>query len=174
MMILLFSVLIAIGLGWTLLRFLRAEDPPAVFPSASVDAHPQFIADAVFSVRDWSFIRREGSPELDSLFTHERRALAIYWLRDCLARIRAVRANHLRKSRHSEDLDAPAEIKLLLFSFYLAALCRGLLIAVHFVHPATPRSFVLYLQNSSARILPSTPPLVFSRVPVQEVSRQRL
>jgi len=173
---LLLAILVALLVGFALLRLLRAgrwsPDSPA---SPFIDAHPDFIAEAVFSPRDWTFIQQEFSQDLNSLFLHERRALAIHWLRDCLAGIHAVRVNHLRQSRHSQDLNVLAEAKLLLHFIYLSALCRGLLFAVQFVHPAAPRSIALYLQNVAAKILPRTPsPLALSHVPVTEVSRERL
>jgi len=176
MTLLLLAILVALLLGFALLRVLRADawspDSPA---SPFVDAHPKFIAEAVFSSRDWTFIQQELSPPLNSLFLLERRALAVHWLRDCLAGIRAVRANHLRQSRHSRDLSVLAEAKLLLLFSYLSALCRCLLFTVQFVHPAAPRAVALYVQNLAANILPPTQsPMVFSRVPVTEVSRERL
>jgi hypothetical protein len=173
---LLLAILVALLLGFALLRVLRADtwspDSPA---SPFVDAHPDFIAEAVFSPRDWTFIQQEFSQHLNSLFILERRALAIHWLRDCLAGIHAVRANHLRQSRHSQDLSVLAEAKLLLLFFYLSALCRCLLFTVQFVHPAAPRAVALYVQNLAAKILPPThSATISSRVPVTEVSRERL
>jgi hypothetical protein len=173
MNLLLLSCLVAVLLGWALLRFLRADPWPAGFGEThSPGAHPPFVAEAVFSRRDWTFIQQESSPLLNSLFVHERRALAMHWLRDCLAQIRAVRANHVRQSRHSSDLNVLTEAKLLLLFFYLAAVCRCLLVAVRMVHPATPRAVALHVQKLAGRILPGQPP-GFSRVPVTEISRNR-
>jgi hypothetical protein len=173
---LLLSFLVAALLGWALLHFLHSGRSRSDFDDAiSASAHPNFIADAVFSRRDWAFVQQEFSPPLNSLFIRERRALAIHWLRDCLARIHSVRANHLRQSRHSQDLNVFAEAKLLLLFLYLSALCRCLLLAVHLVHPATPRAIALYVQDLAGRVLPGAPPpTVFARVPVSEVSRNRL
>jgi hypothetical protein len=170
------AFVVAFLLGFVLWRLLRAESWSPDAPSLpSAEAHPNFIAEAVFSLRDWIFIQREFSPDLNSLFVHERRALAIHWLSDCLAAIRAVRANHLRQSRLSQDLNVLAEAKLLLRFFYLSALCRCLLFAVQFVHPAAPRAFALYIQKLAGPMLPRTePPMLFSRVPVTELSRERL
>ena len=176
MIVLLFAILVAVLLGWTLLRLLRANGSPpepAVPPSES--AHPSFIAEAVFSPRDWLFIQKESSASLNALFVHERRIIAVAWLRDCLAAVRAVRANHLRQSRHSQDLNLLAEAKLLLRFFYLSTLCRCLLLVVQFVHPAAPHAIALYIQNLASAVLPGQPPeLVLSSVAVREVSRERL
>lgn len=164
------AFLVAALLGWALYRIVRAGDS---LNGSAAEAHPAFIAEAVFSPRDWIFIQQQASSQLHSLFIRERRALAIQWLRDCLARIRTVRASHLRQSRHSQDLNAVAEAKLLLLFFYLSMLCRCLLLAVRFVHPATPYAIALYIQNRAGKVLPAQP-TVLSRVPVSEVSRSRL
>jgi len=174
MNLLLLSCLVAALLGWALLRFLRADPGPADFGEThSPRAHPPFVAEAVFSLRDWTFIQQQSSPLLYSLFVHERRALAIHWLRDCLAQIRAVRANHLQQSRHTSDLNVLREAKLLLLFFYLAAMCRCLLVAVRLVHPSTPRAVALHIQKLAGKILPGQPPGL-SRIPVTEISRNRV
>jgi len=176
MTVLLVAILIAVLLGWTLLRLLRANDSSAERASPPTEsAHPAFIAETVFSPRDWLFIQKEGSASLNALFVHERRIIAVAWLRDCLDAVRSVRANHLRQSRHSQDLNLPAEAKLLLRFFYLSALCRCLLLVVQFVHPAAPHAIALYIQNLASTVLPGQPPeLVLSSVAVHEVSRERL
>ena len=134
------------------------------------------VAEAVFSPRDWLYIQKESSRSLNALFVEERRAIAICWLRACLAAIRLVRANHLRQSRHSQDLNLPAEVRLLLRFFYLATLCRGLLLMVRFVHPSTPRAIALYIQDLAANVLPAAESemVALSSVAVREVSRERL
>jgi hypothetical protein len=175
MNLLLLSFLLATVLGYALLRFLRADPSPSDIPEAqSPGAHPPFVAEAVFSLRDWIFIQRESSPLLSSLFVHERRALATRWLWDCLAQIGKVRANHLRQSRHSGDLDVVSEAKLLLLFCYLAVVCRCLLVAVRFLHPTTPRALALHVHKLAGSILPGQPPeTVLARVPVTEISRNR-
>ena len=176
MTLLLPAFLVALLLTVVLLWLLRADSGSHDVPNTPfAEAHPEFIAEAVFSPRDWLFIQRESSPGLNSLFLQERRALAIHWLRDCLAGIHAVRSNHLRQSRLSQDLNMLAEAKLLLLFFYLSALCRCLLFTVHFVQPSVPRTIGLYVQNLIGTVLPSSQsPMVFSGVPIREVSRERL
>ena len=170
------AFVVALLLGWTLLRLLRNDDGSPDLPYQPFgDSHPNFIAESVFSPRDWLFIQKESSPSLNSLFIHERRAIAIRWLRDCLASIRIVRANHLRLSRHSQDLNVLSEAKLLTRFFYLSALCRSLLLIIRFVHPSVPYSAARYVQHLASTVLPSAPSeMFFSRVPVREVSRERL
>ncbi|HVM74645.1 MAG TPA: hypothetical protein VMT75_03310 [Candidatus Saccharimonadales bacterium] len=176
MTLLFLAFLVAFVLGWTLFRLSRADRQPSDVPASSSPlAHPSFVAEAVFSPRDWLYIQQESSASLNALFLSERRAIAVRWLRDCLAAIRVVRANHLRQSRHSQDLNLLAEAKLLLRFSYLATLCRCLLFAVQFVHPSAPHAIAQYVQNLAADILPTPEPdMVLSSVAVREVSRQRL
>jgi hypothetical protein len=176
MNLLLLSFLVAALLGSALLRFLRSDPSPSdIGETQSPGAHPPFVAEVVFSLRDWIFVQQESSPLLNALFVHERRALAMRWLRDCLAQIRMVRANHLRQSRHSSDLNVAAEAKLLLLFFYLAVVCRCLLVAVRVLHPATPRAVALHVHKLAGRILPGQlPEAALARVPVTEISRNRV
>jgi len=174
MTLLLLAFLVALLLGAALFRVLRTDDWLTDAPTAPcAEAHPSFIAEAIFSPRDWLFIRQESSSDLNLIFLHQRRALAIHWLQDCLTAIRAVRANHLRQSRHSQDLNVLAEVRLLLLFFYFSVLCRCLLFAVHFVQPSVPGSIALYLQTLASKVLPSAPRAVaFSSI--REVSRESL
>jgi len=176
MTLLFLACLIALLLGLVLLRLLPSHvSSPDIEHTAFSEAHPGFIAEAVFSPRDWLFIQQQSSPALNSLFIHERRALAIHWLRDCLAAIHSVRANHLRQSRHSRDLSVLAEARLLILFFYFSALCRCLLVAVRFVQPSVPRATALYIQKLAGRVLPSPQsPTALSHFPIREVSRERL
>lgn len=176
MTLLVLAFLVALILGWTLLRLLRNDDASNDIPSGPFgDAHPNFISESVFSPRDWLFIQKESSPSLNSLFILERRAIAIRWLRDCLESIRVVRANHIRQSRHSQDLNVLSEARLLARFFYLSVLCRTLLLVIRFVHPSVPYSAAHYVQSLASALLPSAPAdMFFSRVPVREVSRERL
>jgi hypothetical protein len=176
MTLLLLAFLVAFVLGGVLLRLLRSDNQATdVSTSSLTAAHPGFVAEAVFSPRDWLYIQKESSPALNALYVHERRVIAIHWLRDCLVAIRFVRANHLRQSRHSQDLNLLAEARLLLRFFYFATLCRVLLCMVQFVHPSTPHAIALYIQNLAANILPGAESdMILSSVAVREVSRERL
>jgi hypothetical protein len=158
-MLLLFFVLAAL-LAWALIRFVRADKDRASSkilgerPRPCEDPDFQVLGDAIFSERDWNFIRKEASPFLEKLFLQERRAVAAHWLNDSVARIRDVRAHHLQNSRHSQDLDALAEAKLLLLFFYLTVLCQCLLFIVRFTHPIIPRTLALHFQNVARKLLP--------------------
>jgi hypothetical protein len=158
-MLLLFFVL-ALLLGGALIRFVRVDKDRASGkilgerPRLCDDSDFRVLGDAIFSERDWRFIRKEASPALEKLFLQERRAVAVHWLSDSVARIRDIRANHLQNSRHSQDLDALAEAKLLLLFFYLTILCRCLLLVVRFTHPIIPRSLALHFQNVAERLVP--------------------
>ena len=176
MTLLLLAFLVAFVLSWALLRLLRSDSQSTGVPTSSSSlAHPGFVAEAVFSPRDWQYIQKESSPSLNALFVQERRAIAIRWLHDCLAAIRIVRTNHLRQSRHSQDLNLLAEARLLLRFFYLATLCRALLLMVQFVRPSTPHAIAFYVQNLAANVLPAPESeMILSSVAVREVSRERV
>ena len=183
MNLLLLIFVIAAVLGWTLIYFLRVKDGPATGDKAEVirfggqpgdatDRDRQFLGDAIFSNRDWDFIRKEGSPFLRNLFIEERRALAAQWLNDSAGRIRAVRANHLRGSRYSQNLDVLAELKLLLLFLYLISLCRCMLLVVRVTEPTAPRTLALHFERMAGR-LGRAEGAVFSHVPAEQIPRSR-
>jgi hypothetical protein len=161
MNMLLLFFLVSLLLGWALIRFVRVDKGGQVFGKTPGERHRffddanfQVLGDAIFSERDWNFIRKEASPALKKLFLQERRAVAAHWLNDSVARIRDIRANHLQRSRHSQDLDALAEAKLLLLFFYLTVLCRCLLLIVRLTNPIIPRSLALHFQGVARKLAP--------------------
>lgn len=170
-------------LGWALIHFLRTKDGPAIRHTAEIveyggqrrsseDKEFRFLGDTIFSEEDWDFIRREEAPFLTRLFIEERRSLAAEWLKDSAARIRAVRANHLRNSRHSENLDVVAELKLLLLFLYLISLCRSMLVVVRVAQPTTPRRLALHFEKMAGRLEPARGEASLP-VPAEELPRSR-
>jgi hypothetical protein len=182
-LLVLFLVMAAV-LGWALIYFLRAKDGPATGDKVEVilsggqsgdpaaDKDRQFLGDAIFSNGDWDFIRREGSESLKNLFIEERRTLAARWLNDSAERIRAVRANHLRGSRYSQNLDVLAELKLLLLFLYLISLCRCMLLVVRIARPTAPRTLALHFERMAGRLRRAQDG-VLSRVPAEQAPRSR-
>ena len=181
-LVILLFVLVAV-LVWTLLYFLRAKDRAGVGEKAVArslkgpsEVAPlgdlQFLGDAIFSEGDWDFIRGEKSPLLTDLFRRERRVLAARWLDKSAQRIRAIREDHLRNSRYSQDLDVLAELKLLALFVYLIALCRCMLLVVRVAEPPAPRALALHFEKMAGRLGreqgAALPPL-----PVEELPRSR-
>jgi hypothetical protein len=165
---LLIFFLVASALLVALLYFLRPERNGPVAdgttPSTgSISTRPcndrafAALGELVFSEQDWNFIRGEKSAHLNRLFVEERRAMGMYWLHESAARLRAVRKNHLRESRASENLNLAAEGKLLFLFLYLSLLCHALLLLVRLTHPAAPRTLVTHFQSTANRLLVRAP-----------------
>ena len=180
-LVILLFVLAAV-LVWNLLHFLRAKDRAAVGEKAEAgsndpstlvaDPDLQYLGDAIFSERDWDFIRGEKSPLLTELFREERRVLATRWLNQSAERIRAIREDHLRDSRYSQDLNVLAELKLLVLVVYLISLCRCMLLVVRVAEPSRPRTLALHFEKMAGR-LGREPGAAVSPVPAEELPRFR-
>jgi hypothetical protein len=180
-LVILLFVLAAV-LVWSLLYFLRAKDRAAVGEKteASSNGHAalvgdralQYLGDAIFSEGDWNFIRGEKSPLLTELFREERRVLAARWLNQSAERVRAIREDHLRDSRYSQDLDVLAELKLLALFLYLISLCRCMSLVVRVAEPSTPRTLALHFEKMAGR-LGREPDAAVSHVPAEELPRSR-
>ncbi len=104
---------------------------------------------AIFSQRDWEFIRREGSGELETLFLHERRELAGHWLADTAEDIATVRRRHLQASRMRQDLDVSKELKLLAQFCYLATMCQVLAVGIKVMNPMKPGRLARHVHELS-------------------------
>ena len=102
---------------------------------------------AIFSQRDWEFIRREGDGELEKLFLRERRELASHWLAETTENIAAIRRHHLQASRTRQDLDVNKEMKLLGHFCYLTAMCELLAVGIKVMHPMTPGRLARHVQQ---------------------------
>ena len=125
--------------------------------------HAAELTEAIFSRRDWDFIRREGSPELEKLFLAERRAVASYWITVTSSRVSEVRKNHFINSRFSHDLSPDQELRLLVQFLYLFVICRVGLLTVQLAGPTAPATLAAHIQ----RIVSSLPVLhggTYSRV----------
>lgn len=181
-LVILVFVLAAI-LIWVSLHFLRAKDRRPVREEAEVASSNgqaelaaggdlQFLGDAIFSEGDWDFIRGEHSPVLTELFREERRGLAAQWLNESAERIRAIREDHLRNSRYSQDLDVLAELKLLALFVYLITLCRCMLLVVRVAEPAAPRALAHHFEKMAGR-LGREQRAALSPLPVEELPRFR-
>ena len=180
-LVILLFVLAAV-LIWVSLHFLRAKDRRPVREKAEVassngQAEPaagdnlQFLGDAIFSELDWDFIRGEHSLLLTELFREERRGLAARWLNESAERIRAIREDHLRNSRYSQDLDVLAELKLLALFVYLITLCRCMLLVVRVAEPTAPRALALHFEKMAGRL--GREGAALSPLPVEELPRSR-
>jgi hypothetical protein len=184
MNLVLFFLLAAVAV-WTSVYFLRAkgvsaagDDAQAARPAVQSLIHEAgdlpFLWDAIFSEADWRFILNERSPLLTELFTEERRALAVQWLNDRAARIRAVRAKHLENSRYSQDLNVLAELKLLALFQYLIVLCGCMSLVVRVAEPTAPRKLALHFEKMAGRLGPGQEAAIpHVPAPAEELPRSR-
>ena len=121
------------------------------------------LTEAIFSPRDWEFIRREGSPELEKLFLAERKAVAAYWVTVTSSRISDIRKNHLINSRFSRDLSPDDELRLLAQFLYLSVICRLGLLTIQVAGPMAPANLAAHIQRVASS-LPALRGNTYSRV----------
>jgi hypothetical protein len=170
---LLFSLGAAVVLMLALTLFLRAREganPPNTSQEPAVRELPApsrlnaaAINEAIFSRRDWEFIRRERCSSLESLFLSERKAVASYWLTVTQLRVSTIRKTHLLNSRLSRDLSPGQEFRLLLQFLYLSVVCRVGLLVIQVAGPMAPADLAAHIQRL-ADSLPTVPEGRFSRV----------
>jgi len=141
-----------------------SELPPSRDLPGSAYSNPSAVTAAIFSPRDWEFIRRERCPALEKLFLAERKAVAAYWLTVTSSRVSDIRKNHLANSRFSRDLSPAQELHLLLCFLYLSLVCRVGLIAIQIAGPMAPAALAAHIQRL-ADSLPVVRENAYSRVP---------
>jgi hypothetical protein len=89
----------------------------------------------IFSREDREFIRRTGSVRLQQLYRKERQQLALGWVRTTSRDITKIMRAHRLRSRHSPNLDAGAEAKLMFEYLRLRLLCALLALLIRVFGP---------------------------------------
>jgi hypothetical protein len=94
----------------------------------------KFVAQ-IFAKEDLEYVSRMGSPRLKKFFEHERKAVALFWVQQTSAQIRAIMREHLQASRRSRDLELATEAGILLRYGRLQFLCGVLFVSIELAGP---------------------------------------
>jgi hypothetical protein len=117
-----FIVLLCAAMAWLLVLLLRRGeeeefDRGAGIPSGSemvVRLPQRFLLNQCLSAQDLELVRLRHSPALLRLFLHERRRLAVRWLRQTRREAHRLVRLHVHSVRYAADLRPVAEVKLFL------------------------------------------------------------
>jgi hypothetical protein len=110
------------------------------------------LADKIFDSRDWDFISRRTSPEIQKAFQTERAFLAIAWLQRAKREISHVMKQHAKATRRSENLELYTETKLVLTHFFFVLLCNCLIALIWFRGAFATRQIVLRALHLNLRL----------------------
>ncbi len=113
---------------------------------------PQEFVPKIFSRVDWEFIAQTKSPKLARLFRRERKAVALFWVRQTSAAIQRVMKEHAVAVRESHDLEFTTEVKLVLRYGELMLLCGALFLAIESAGPLWLSGLALYADSLSRSI----------------------
>jgi hypothetical protein len=98
----------------------------------------------IFSREDRDFIWRTGSARLQQLYREERQRLALAWVQRTSRDIAKTMRAHRLRSRHSPNLDAGAETKLMFEYLWLRLLCAMLALLIRVFGPHALGDFAAY------------------------------
>jgi hypothetical protein len=133
--LLLLLVLLA-AKGVTAARELPStSDAPLLEAAADSPACPPRFAGSIFSPRDSKFVSSIKSPQLEKLFRHERKVVALFWVRQTSAAIQRTMREHAQVARSSPDLQPVTELKLALLFAGLMLICGVIFIVVRVAGP---------------------------------------
>jgi len=125
-------------LVWVKSALSREDRSSATSGSLRRDAEfesgcPAEFVTQIFAKKDLEFVSGLGSPQLKKFFEQERKSVALFWVRQTSAQIRAIMREHLQASRSSKDLELATEAGILLRYGGLQFLCGVLFISVQLV-----------------------------------------
>ena len=126
---------------------------------------PRGMLSRCLSVEDVEFVAARRVPRVLQLLLHERRRLALKWLRQTRREAGRLYTLHVRTARHSVDLQPTAELKLLLHFGVFLLMYQALMSVAWLYGPLRTRGFVRSVEtlagvmaNLSGRIADSVGP----------------
>jgi hypothetical protein len=111
------------------------EPSPASSEGDITGPCPEEFVSRIFSRDDWDFVRGVGSGSIEGLFKHERRSVALTWVRQTSLMIRRVMRGHAEAARRSKNLQVSVEINILVQFLALIATCGILSIVIQAAGP---------------------------------------
>jgi len=110
------------------------------------------LGERIFDTRDWDFVRRETTSEIQRMFQQERAVLAISWLRRTRRQVSLVMRTHAAGVRRTKNLQPAMELNLVLSYLSLVMLCDFLIGLVWLRGPVRTRRVVGQTFHWTARL----------------------
>ena len=133
-------------------HLLSALDESFSEPDEFVEVCPPEFVSQIFSGQDLAFISHLESPELKNQFLCERRAVALFWVKQTTAAIRRIMRHHLQASRVSEDIEFSTEAKIFLQYAQVRLICGALFLLIGLLGPQRLRGMALRANRLTQRI----------------------
>lgn len=111
----------------------------------------EFVA-RIFSHEDGQFISQTHAPYLDRLFLHERKLVALLWVRQTSGDIRQVMRNHTEAAKQAADIRFTTELSLFLTYVELLLMCETLSLLIATVGPPRLERIASYVFGLSRQI----------------------
>jgi hypothetical protein len=113
---------------------------------------PREFAAQVFSRQDWEYVRGIQEAGIAQLFRHERKRVALLWVRQISALMRQVMREHAEAARESRDLKFGTEAKIFLSYAGLRMICGWMFISIRVAGPVWLGGMADYAQRLSERL----------------------
>jgi hypothetical protein len=132
-------------------------------PRLPVELPPRQLIERIFGPEDWNFVRDQQSPELQSMFLRQRRALALSWLDQIEASSASWMRTHRGVSRTSPEIETSVELRLVAEYLLFHCVCRLLGVAIWLHGPVAMINIVervdAFLERLAARFEPEHAPV---------------
>jgi len=150
-----FLAVLSIALVWMLLLMLRRGSEEDLLRDVEIGEGSEYMVrlprrallDQCLSAEDLDYVQLRNSPVLLRLFLHERRRLAIAWLRQTRREAHRLFRLHVRSVRFAHDLRPAAELKLLCAMGLFALVYAAMLAAVWWYGPLRTRRSLQSIQT---------------------------
>ena len=113
---------------------------------------PKEFVSRVFSRGDWEFVHGLKSRGMERLFEHERKKVALVWVRQTSTLIRKAVRVHADAARQSKSLDFLGEINILAQFLILILSCWILSMAIHVAGPVRLGGLADFAQRLSQQV----------------------
>jgi hypothetical protein len=132
----------------------RQLPDPAFGPSEGevTEPCPKEFVSRVFSRGDWEFVQGLKSHGIERLFEHERKKVALVWVRQTSALVRKAVREHAYAARQSKNLEFLREVNILSQFLILILSCRVLSIAIHIAGPVRLSGLAQFAQRLSQQV----------------------
>ncbi len=110
---------------------------------------PPAVVRRLFAPDDWNFVTREGSRDLNHLYSAERKRVAAHWVRNTSLEISQVMRQHLQQAGRSANLKVADELKLFSQFAMLRVMCGLLLVVLRFAQPHLLTGLAAYTSEFS-------------------------
>ena len=147
--VVLLLVLLAVAAkGW-----LASDESSETETGRAAEQCPEEIVDRIFSSGDWEFVRGLKAGSIETIFQRERKRIALTWVQQMSAMVRAAARAHMQAARASANLEFLTEAKMLAQFASLMAGCEVLAAAVRIGGPLWLSGLAQFAQRLSQRAI---------------------